>query len=240
MSKLPTIKSIPPAAWQKQRLARWLHEWSIDRALAPAEDDAGPGRPAHFAARGRSRPARGGILLLQPGLPAANLRLVYLAILDCSRSGTCLVAPYGRMAEPALPGELLTGRATPCLRVLCLWNARLAPPALLRRSWPVDTLSAEEMNDCEAVLEHIRSAGALPGHLVERVGPPLAHPADPRWTYEQEEIDFMDSLAPRWRQGAISGALSGSYSPLQDRELPLAAEEREEYNAGPSDNPEDE
>ena len=138
------------------------------------------------------------------------------------------MAPFGRLAEPATPGELLTGRTVPPLRVLCLWNARTVSSDIVVRSWPVDVMTPDELRDAERVLESLKTGTDLPEHLVRRVGPPLMHPDDPRQVYVHRERLRLD----RFAQDA------GETYPLpRNRDLPMAAEDREPY--GPHDRRDD-
>jgi hypothetical protein len=112
-----------------------------------------------------------------------------VALISERTDGGFLVAPYGRFAEPATPDELLTGRETPALQVLCLWNSEELTAAEVCTSWFVDILSEQEVADALAIYRH-PSGTPLPPGLQTRVGPPLSHPLDPRHDYLDEEREL--------------------------------------------------
>ena len=197
MSKLPHVNNNRVPAWQTRRLERWLDEWNIELALRAEQGDAEDSAvdyetvPEPFQARAEHDipPACGQVRLLNPALTAHTMRPVFVALLSKRKHDRFHVAPYGRFAEPASPAELLTDRDTPALGVLCLWNSEELTATEIEQSWYVDTLSEQEVADALAVYRH--QAGApLPASLEERVGPPLSHPLDPRYDYQDEEREL--------------------------------------------------
>ena len=234
--KLPPLKLHHAPDWQKQRLERWLAEWeladdmNVSEPVEPETSEANEtATPVPVAATAEEpAPAIGQIRLLSPELPAARHRLLYVAVLEAA-GDEFTVAPYGRFAEPCLPGELLSGREVPCLRVLCLWNAVALPAALLQTSWVVDCLSDVELNEALAV--HRASGGetdeTLPEHLEQRVGPPQWHPADPRVAYMAIEREAMHALLNNAR--ATGGPIT---YPFPETEHRLAADPHADYEAG--------
>jgi hypothetical protein len=214
--------TVPAAAGQRKRLARWLAAWAMDRALrddtatarGPGADPPRPGPPVRH----------GQIRLLHPVTPAACARPLYLAVLDPAGPESRLAVPFGRFTEPAFPGELATRRRAPCLRVLCLWNAAPVPDRVLRQSWMAGRLTAAEQRDALAVL---RTAQPSPA-LCRRMGPPLVHPLDPRHVYRQEDLEVMAELqdAETCDPPAAHALI---YEALEEREQLRAAEKRARY-----------
>jgi hypothetical protein len=227
MKRLPNIAIQTAPAWQRDRLERWLREWEADRRL-PIPDLPNPA-PLPPDPASTQTPVPGSIWLLHPSVTPAATRPVYISILQpADRSaGQLDVAPFGRFAEPALPGEWLTGRTTPALRVLCPWNSAAMSVAAIQRGWPVDQLTATEQEHALAVWAHVREDRPLPESLGQQVGPPLVHPLDPRWEYRDEEALLLTS--------SVSDALATniirypSAAESQDIDLPLAADDRGEY-----------
>ncbi len=183
-----------PADGRIRRLAEWLREWAVDQALR--------GEPAGPAAAGRTRPVSydevpgiGDIRVLHPASVASAQRPLYIALLDHAPSGAWLAAPFSRFANPASPGEWLTGRRSAALRVLCPWNARWMPAATVLRSWRAGRLTPRERDGALRVLDAWRR-GARPDPALEAAtGLPVLHPDDPRRIYEDEEARLMDEAS---------------------------------------------
>jgi hypothetical protein len=255
MTGLPSIQTVPCNATQRSRLERWLDEWSIDRRLrdgdalcgAPPRTDltgnnATEARQAaspHTIAPCVERVAVGQILLLHPSVPGAGEHPRYLAILEQDGADTFVAVPYSRFAEPATPGELLTGREAPCLRVVCAWNARSLPASVLAHAWLIDTLTDAERREILCILNAARTDEPPPPELAERTGLAPRHPLDPRHDYMDAERTAMNLVAA----GKNTQGSQATVYPLGRSEdskahgLPLAAEERETYRAdGEQDN----
>ena len=213
MTSLPGVRTQPVPEWQKERLARWLREWETGKILAESDvgdyaDDTA-GKDSALSPNSDSAPEAGRIVLptsaeppaqagqirlLSPGIAPVGTRLVYLAILEESKPGVFLCAPFGRFSEPAFPGELFTGREAPHLRILCVWNARDMDEKTSRESWLVDVLSDEETRLASAVLRYVRRGDPLPAGIEAQSPPPVIHPADSRRVYREEESDLMNEL----------------------------------------------
>jgi len=184
---------------ERNQLAAWLEEWAAaDRlglyAAVPAGKCAAACR-AYPAAR-RSRAIKPGSLrLLAPDTPAARERPIYVAVLAPAGPASWLVAPFGRFATPALPGELALRQHAIPLRVLCLWNAAVLTDARLAASYPAGRLTAAEWNAVAALRGHL-AGGTLPASLRGRVGPALHHPLDPRQLYIEKERAIWLESAP--------------------------------------------
>jgi len=101
----------------------------------------------------------------------------------------------------------------------------------------VNTLTEQERQDALLVFRHVHESEPLPLQLIERIGPPLVHPDDPRLVYEARENLRMDRIV---REGAdLDGAQSQYLYGEKERndDLRLAAESPEEYGDEPK--PED-
>lgn len=224
MKRLPKVHAAAVSDAERLGLAAWLAEWRLDLALrgeaesSPQERSTYPQREDRMPRVVPTNVTIGQILLMHPfsSLPAERPR--YVAVL-AEQSGGCLIAPFGRFARPALPGELATGRAAPALRVLCLWNAASIPERLLDRSWAVDRLTKPERSAALSLHRSIRDGQPPTTSLASKVGPALQHPLDPRWDYMEEERDWLSHLRLR--------AVPSS----EERPLRLAAERRAKYGS---------
>ncbi len=233
MSASPRTEGCVPLPEQQHRLMRWLREWAVLQALE-ASDDA-PDAPSFAAAWAQApqstaaapTPCPGEIRLLQPHGDAAPVFVAVATPNPDQRPGTCLCVPFSRLGEPAMPGELTSGRAEAPVRVLCLWNTRTVAGAQLAGSWVTDHLAAEELERLNDAVQSWRTIGQVPITLRHAVGPPLRHPEDPRRAYlylEQRRI--TDAL------GAAPHANVIDYPSDHERhELPKAAEDHARYDA---------
>lgn len=181
----------------RARLARWLMEWHIDRTLrtpAPRGHSSIPLQTATASIIEPSGCRAGDVRLLFPSHTADAPRgLLYVAILDSTPQRLFRICPFSRFSEPATTGEWLTRCTAPALRVLCLWNTRTVPEPVVLRSWPAGQLTPRQLASALEVQRYL-STGALPRHArVDDLGPPLLHPADPRWAYEVEAAAEMDA-----------------------------------------------
>jgi len=237
MTKLPPVEVHEVPRKTRQTLREWLREWELDRALCGADGDSvaaeadnEPVAPELRAAPVEEEPAPevGQIRCLSPELTAARTRPLYVACLAEAPPDRLLVAPYGHLAVPGLPGELATGRASTPLRVLCLWNARPVLAAVLRRSWLADALSERELEEALAVYRALRGGTPPPDDLADRTGPPLSHPDDPRHAYAREAEGLMTDLE-EGRTGPPAAIEYPRRPAFTAEELPKAAEPREQY-----------
>ena len=240
MHGLPDIQRSPVPECHRRCLARWLAEWSLDRRLARGGPDVVATDNVRTAAHpvclvphtARLNAGQVHLLYPAPGSSAA-MRPIYVAILTVRPDASCLVAPFSRFAGPAVPGEWRTGLRVPPLRILCLWNARIVPAAVLRAGWAGRRLTTRHLEQARE-LHHRISAGDQPNAAIDAgVGPPLRHPLDPRWTYLAEETAaFEESLAAvecLVSSGTITPPVAGHLYDRGSPELPLAAESRAPY-----------
>ncbi len=222
----------PPEDWQAERLACWLLEWELmqvppadsesteteaedgnlpDASVSPADVDIEPGQ----------------IRLMMPQL--GDEGLLYLAIVGEGSEGAVLCVPFSPLSEPATPDELLSGRDTPVVRVFSLWNARNVDLLVLRESWIVDRLTAEEFKRLERALLACEETGSVPDDLRREAGPPLIHPEDPRRLYRRVEKDRIHNRLIRERGGEASDNVILYTIETDPLKLPKAAEDHDTY-----------
>ncbi len=186
---LPRLHSLVPNENHRAQLARWLQEWSLFEALA---GETSPGRAsctplALDHATQNTDNATGDIRLLHPCIEPMAVR--YVAVLEPQGGDRWLVAPFGLLSEPATADEVRTDREISALRVLCPWNRFVLTAEMLKQCWLVGQLTEAEQ----------RWTQTEPP--VERVGPPLRHPLDPRWDYLEMEAEFRQrACSTQWRQ----------------------------------------
>ena len=175
----------------------------------------------------------GQIRLLRPAtLIGPDDRPVYVAVIEERAGNSFLVAPFGRFSTPADPGEWQTGLKAPPLRVLCLWNSRVAAgETLARNSWPAGRLAPRKVAEALEVYR-LAKLGVPPTTVrPSRLGPPLRHPLDPRLQYRAEEAALIEEcLRPAEAREPADGA--GRVYEMRERsELPLAAEAHPDYGS---------
>ena len=238
MTKLPDTRIIHSSVDRKQTLARWLHEWQIDKMLR--EDSTAESVPqSHDSIAGQektgplyeSKPVRvGQIRLFHPFSKETNERPRYVAVLKETDDGSWLVAPFSRFGEPSVPGEWITGRKAPAVRILCIWNARLLPELILERSWVVDRIPASKIDHAIAIHRFLGEDQELSRPIANQLGPPLVHPLDPRIEYLEEEREWFSTLSV---SGPLNKRIDYPYpvSEGEDRSLPLAAEGHGKYRS---------
>lgn len=197
----------------QEMLAAWLGEWDADLRLKQMDaEEAERAMSRPYPVRRRAGIIRiGSIRLLAPDCPATAARPVYVAVLAQEDANRWRVAPFGRFATPALPGELGLRRLAIHLQVLCLWNTAILSTERLNAAYPAGRLTSAEWRAMSAVRSGITEGARVAGRF--RVGPPLVHPLDPRQIYVEEERAIW--LEPMTDQG-------------EERlpELPMAAEPR--------------
>jgi hypothetical protein len=208
MPKLPILKWKPAPPGRAERLARWFAEWNLVQKLRrenpefaePLRPNRGPSdtpcpEPEPPVAPFAHELVKGQIRLMDPLLFVEFRRPIYVALIARWGPNSFISAPFGPFLEPATKAEWLTGRTEHALCVLCLWNARTLPVEVLRRSWHVDDLTAQELQDAWQVFRHAATGAELEDRLLTQVGCPIVHRRDPRIAYQQEEASLLASLA---------------------------------------------
>ncbi len=227
----------PARTRQLELLAAWIKEWKIAARLetmTPAAEP--PSRRIEYTVFGAQREAarlrvganpltEGDIVLLPPDAEATRARPWYVALLSSERPGRWLAAPFGRFPLPALPGEWATGRRAGPLKVICLWNRGLLGEERLRRGWRVGRMTAREQTAVAQLMAPMAER-ALTARLASRIGPPLAHPLDPRHDYiEDERLLWL----PEPSQLRLAES-PPRYAPADKAILPMAAEREKGWN----------
>lgn len=238
MTPSPDIRRNTTSDHQRRRLGRWLKEWEAEQILRSGLPSASwppvgeGGRPLPDVVLAPSvHPRVGQVRLLRPaqsGDPAE--RPIYVAVMAESPDGF-VIAPFGRFAEPAVPGEWQTGLRAMPLRVLCVWNARVVEARLLEGSWRAAVLSAETLRGALELHRHLQGGAPLKSVAERDVGPPLRHPLDPRHVYLEEESALLEAHVAAIESG--SSGEPGAFLYEQKRTpLRMAAEGRDHYGSG--------
>lgn len=204
--EIPKLKYSEPSEKGRVFLKEWLEQWNMAKLESDDEDYEPDGTVTEEQIAGLKslvRPfdakvAPGQIRLLSSSVVDAE-RPYYVAILKRWDEDLLLLAPYSPFSVPATTGELLTGRGHFSLDVLQLWNAVTAPPFLLAKSWLVDELSEQEIEEASAVFANIAGTrpGELPDSLADRVGIEIINTKDPRLRYQKEEAALLEPLRRR-------------------------------------------
>jgi len=232
--KLPRLKRTPLSEPQMAMWHAWMHEWDLyirlqdemgeDGALQTSQKLVSP-RIAEAASAFDSAPEGfrpGQIRLLGPGLTPGSDRPVYVLILREWEDDWRLVTPFGPFATPATPGECLTSRSEPGLRVLSVWNTHSLPPDLYRKSWWIDELRAEDVDLAWSVFRHVMAGRELPAAALNRTGPPVTQSSDPRLRYQEREAQLMSGLASLARAAAQREAQAAAIESFATRYRPEA------------------
>ena len=229
MKRLERLGATPAKDWESRRLAQWLFEWDLMQAEPAVEDDTPNSRPAALeglpdtcVAPVDNAIAAGDIRLI---VPCGEAIPVFIAIVDVTVEGSIICIPFGPLSEPATPDELLSGRSTAPIRVLCLWNMRTMTAKPMRDSWVADTLSNHELARLRRAIASYENTGQLPADLRTDAGPPLIHPEDPRREYRYRERERINHALVRESKHNVI-----RYDVEPERhELPKAAEDHDTY-----------
>ena len=244
MKKLPALPRTQTPPEQRRRLARWMDEWAayqrLRDATEPQDAASGPARPmarrmpAQCDRQAADAPQVGQVRLMHPAVSGSAWGPVYVAIVAAQESGRFLVLPYGRFAEPALPGELRTRRSEPFLRVLQIGQAVAIPADLVARSWLITSLTPMDLQDSQDALATARAERKITRRLALRVGPPLWSVLDPRHEYvgeERERLRFLHGEQVNWLVRDESPPTWGGFATGSgSQDLGLAAEDRDKFN----------
>ena len=187
---------------KKEQLKQWLCLWYGQKELELPEDDEssdGTITPEDMKElKSLVRPFDtnikvGEIRMLSSELVEAD-RPYYIAVIKEWDADMVLIAPYAPFPVPATQYELETGRDHFSLAVLECWNTRSILTQLLEKSWVVDKLSKQEMEEAFAVFSSSFTGRPLPKELEDRVGLPIVNPKDPRIQYQNQEMELIAPL----------------------------------------------
>lgn len=208
---------------QRNNLEQWLREWKIHCQLERLDEDVCGLRESRVAGVRNNARVCGSVLrlgdvrLLYPDRSPSWCRPVYLAVISAVDEDTVWAAPFSRFAYPALPGEWLTGRDESQMRVLCLWNMFQFGRERFDCGWEVDRLSDLELEQASTLLAALHSGAELPKNMADRVGPDIFSPSDPRWDYQQEEIELVESLQPMLERSDAGSPYTSKETPVEYR-----------------------
>ena len=226
MTALSELRLSTPDPADKACLTTWLQEWAVACQLDPAPPASEGHRPGAPVAPFHRviRPAD--IRLLSPALsPLTRSRPVHVLVLENHAPEYSIVVPFSRFATPALPGELALETDIPALRVVCAWNRCRVCTTVLQASWHITTLPADAFAECRE-LSAAANGTPTPARLLDRVGPPLTHPLDPRHRYIDGETGLCQALE------LLTEAATLVYPPPPDEtSLDKAAEPPPDYDA---------
>lgn len=193
--KLPLYQLKRRAAREREQLAAWLAERDLERLLGEASTprEALPMTGLRYVRtpRAADRVREGDVVLLRPD-SAGAWGPVYAVLLDVASENHWRAIPFGRYATPAVPGEWQTPLVATPLRVLCFWNARgVARSQFL--PGPVKRCAPKQLDQIRRIDRHVNERAPLEPREAKRLGPPLIHPADPRYAYLEEERERLDA-----------------------------------------------
>jgi hypothetical protein len=194
----------------EQKLRAWMEEYHLQRILR--EDESPPERwVPSLTFSEQPAPAEGQIRLW----PAThNNDPPFYGFLLTGHYGTWKVLPFSSLSIPATPQEWACRERGPA-SVLQGWNRREVPSAKVQASWFAEDAAAELLLCVRIWWTALESGGPAPASLSPQLGPPLWHPADPRYeflTAESERVDrsLGESLALRLEEPAAAWAAEDS------------------------------
>ena len=171
----------------KDKLADWFQDYALWEALKLPEEEAMADLPVEEGFAGEPAPADGQIRLW----PGAGSPL-YGCVLSEGYHQWRMI-PFSMLCVPAVPQELKLRTEGPA-QVLEGWNVRRIPGRSARQSWKVDALTEPERFEVESWLLTVEAGGEPPPMLLDRTGPPLRHPMDPRQDYLLSEGSRVDGI----------------------------------------------
>jgi len=172
------------------KLAAWLRERQLDQRLGEHKAESEQETPLLYEL---SRPTSslfkpGDVVILRPSHKTIQHGPVYGLLLASADEDSWRFVPFSRYQHAAVPGEWATHHHSVLLRVLCFWNARsvFSMDCLPKRAAHFMGTHVTEVNDAhDAFVSGVSSTS-------DRFGPPLIHPADPRYEYLDEERERVD------------------------------------------------
>ena len=196
---------IPPldAGSRRDMTSRFIDDYLFHRHLLQAvaddhDDTASDQDGAQAQLRSTQRPAD---FDWQP-LHAGEIRLLsqpdtlcYVLIVQRWDDVHYLVVPFSRFSLPATDEEILLSHTrAEYLSVLQLWNARTLHPLFLRRSWLVDTLTADELALVRDALAYVLTGEGNSEHFINRMALPIRRAFDPRLDYKDSALERFAAL----------------------------------------------
>ena len=228
MRKLEKLKLKPAAGWEAERLSLWLYDWKLLQASDGVDEEGDKERPLDLLSEGSVAPMDDNIEVGQIRLlpPVASEGMVFIVVVSITEDGDVSFVPFGSLAEPATPDELLSGCDKAVVRVYCLWNLRKVSSIIAGNSWIVDRLDEVERDRLLRALDAIENDGCLPDDLLHDAGSDLVHPEDPRREYKNYERQRIDKAIAQKCNVTDNTIL---YDPNVKQEFLKAAESPENY-----------
>jgi hypothetical protein len=236
----------PGRGREREKLAAWLAERELDLHLGGDEPPVKSGSnilrydiQKKSAATASFR--AGDIALFKPAENESRAwGPVYALLLEQgAEEGSWRAVPFSRYATPAVPGEWRTKLTADALRVLCFWNTREVEE---RRFLPgavkhVPDAQRERIRGVHREVFGVREGSSVVSSR-DDFGPPLLHPADPRYEYLDEERARLDehngeSEAFAEDESEEEGPMPTGFAGIEKSEWLLAAEGRPEYGKPP-------
>ena len=133
---------------------------------------------------------------LQPGqirLLADLDHLTYIALLQRCKSDDYVTVAFSHYDFPATNEEIIVDEYNGAyIKVLQLWNTKVLPDYVLKKSWLCGILSDEV---CKIALDFWQSNGEIfPNNILERSGTAIAEEDDVRLEYMREERKIFDVI----------------------------------------------
>jgi hypothetical protein len=212
---------------ETKRFALWLSHWAEEKERADSgelPDSLPPGITPVTSKVSRAFDSpdlvEGEIRVIDPWLVPDVRGPLFFVILQEWIDGMWLIAPFSRFPVPATVGEWDTGREHNQLGILSLWNAHTVPDSVLKRSWFVDVLEPRELENARAVFRHVATGATLPANLLNDIGPPMYHPADPRHEYLASDAIALSPLAELAREYVENLPLAPIEAEIADTLIP--------------------
>lgn len=171
-----------------RKLQAWMEEYLLDQRWNEDSSQSIGSVPLSMEEMASS-PASGQILLW----PAQENAPPFYGMIWSAGYDAWWVFPFSPYATPATPEELRI-REHPPVRVIQGWNVRKTSASELRGAWLVETLGDEAQLMVERWWLQLQSGGADRGGTMAEVGPSLVHPLDPRFTYLDQQRQYVDAF----------------------------------------------
>ena len=180
---------------RKDWTLKFFQSWELHQSLSRiAEQEA---EEASLEGEGSSSAVTADVAPFNAELAPGQIRLLsqpdkltYVALLRRWEKNSFVVMPFSHFSEPATDEELKAeyDRGT-FARVLQGWNVRTLQDETLEKSWLVDRLSENELEQAWTLWTSGMTGRELPNDILQRTGLPIYRDDDPRLEYKREELD---------------------------------------------------
>ncbi len=122
-------------------------------------------------------------------------RITYVVLLRRWEENSFVVLPFSAYNSPATEEEFLPEYDGGIFqRVLQIWNIRTLQDTTLKKSWLVDYLPQNDIDDAWRLWEASLGGMVVEDRLVEKTALPIYHSNDPRLEYKQMELKNFAKL----------------------------------------------